>query len=445
LVYLFSKMNYIETVQYLFNQLPMFQRIGAAAYKAGLDNTKAMDLYFDHPHRKFKTIHVAGTNGKGSTSHSLAAVLQKAGYKTGLYTSPHLLDFRERIRVNGQMISEQFVINFVDLHKSFFEKLQPSFFELTVALAFEYFAHEQVDVAVIEVGMGGRLDSTNIISPLVSVITNISLDHTQFLGESLAKIAAEKGGIIKENIPVVIGQRHPETIPVFNLIAENLDAPLIQAEDIYTCNTSTMLPNGKQQFYIEKNAEPAYPGLASDLAGMVQRMNICTILITLDVLINKGLEITEEAILTGISETAKLTGLRGRWEMIHANPKIICDTGHNQDGISHTMQQLKHTPYRKLHMVFGMVSDKSPHAVLQLLPTDAIYYLTRASIPRAMPVDELEKCASAYLPNRHLYLTVKDALQAAMQEAQPNDVIFVGGSTFVVADALEYWENAKIK
>lgn len=438
-------MNYSETLAYLFSQLPMFQRIGAAAYKAGLDNTLALDAYFGHPHHTFKTIHVAGTNGKGSTSHSIAAVLQMAGYKTGLYTSPHLLDFRERIRINGEMISEAFVVDFVEKHRAFFEPLQASFFELTVAMAFDFFAKQHVDVAVVEVGMGGRLDSTNIIQPEVSVITNISFDHTQFLGNTLPLIAAEKGGIIKHDTPVVIGQYQPETMPVFLDIAKKQNAPIVCAEHTFQCHTSTLLPSGKQQFYVEKNGLNVYPGVVSDLAGMVQRKNICTVLQTLEILHENGLPIGEEAIYKGIAETASLTGLRGRWEVIHANPKIVCDTGHNKDGLEQTMLQLKNTPYRNLHMVFGMVNDKSPEAVLGLLPTDAQYYLTQASIPRAMPVDELNNHAQAYLPRIKTFGKVKEAVQAAIQAALPEDVIFIGGSTFVVADALEYWENVKNK
>jgi len=408
-------MTYQETLDYLYNSVPMFQRIGGAAYKEGLDNTQTLDEHFGHPHRQFRTIHVAGTNGKGSVSHTLAAVLQSAGYKTGLYTSPHLVDFRERIRINGKPISQEYVMDFVERERGFFEPLRPSFFELATAMAFRYFADEQVDVAVIEVGLGGRLDCTNIISPDLCIITNISFDHVQFLGDTLAKIASEKAGIIKPGIPVVIGETTPETKPVFMAKAEEVKAPI---------------------FLAEENDREDYPGVDFELKGIYQEKNKRTLFTALPLLKEAGYHIDEETVREGFAHVVELTGLMGRWQKLQDNPTLVCDTGHNVGGIQYVAQQLMQQKCRQLHIIIGMVNDKDISGVLALLPREAKYYFTQASVNRALPADKLYELATEAGLHGEAYPDVKSALDAAMKESLPEDFIFVGGSNFIVADLL---------
>ena len=364
-------MNYQDTLEYLYNSAPMFQQVGAGAYKEGLENTRALDAHFRHPHEHFRSLHIAGTNGKGSCSHTLAAILQSAGYRVGLYTSPHLVDFRERIRVNGQPISEDYVIRFVEEERAFFEPLSPSFFELTTAMAFKYFADEKVDVAVVEVGLGGRLDCTNIIHPDLCIITNISLDHTQFLGHTLAQIAGEKAGIIKPGIPIVIGETTPETRPVFYQKAQEEGAPIHWAE--------------------EEGHENDYPGLSFELKGLYQEKNRRTLLTALPILKEIGYRLTENDIRQGFAHVVELTGLMGRWQKLQDSPTLICDTGHNTGGIAYIAQQLRAQPCHRLHIVLGMVNDKDIRGVLALLPHEADYYFTQASVKRALPADELAR------------------------------------------------------
>jgi len=408
-------MTYQETLDYLYNSVPMFQRIGGAAYKEGLDNTQTLDEHFGHPHRQFRTIHVAGTNGKGSVSHTLAAVLQSAGYKTGLYTSPHLVDFRERIRINGKPISQEYVMDFVERERGFFEPLRPSFFELATAMAFRYFADEQVDVAVIEVGLGGRLDCTNIISPDLCIITNISFDHVQFLGDTLAKIASEKAGIIKPGIPVVIGETTPETKPVFMAKAEEVKAPI---------------------FLAEENDREDYPGVDFELKGIYQEKNKRTLFTALPLLKEAGYHIDEETVREGFAHVVELTGLMGRWQKLQDNPTLVCDTGHNVGGIQYVAQQLMQQKCRQLHIIIGMVNDKDISGVLALLPREAKYYFTQASVNRALPADKLYELATEAGLHGEAYPDVKSALDTAMKESLPEDFIFVGGSNFIVADLL---------
>ncbi|HAN17962.1 MAG: dihydrofolate synthase [Bacteroidetes bacterium GWC2_33_15] len=429
-------MNYKETLEWLFSQLPMYQRIGQAAYKADLTNTIELDSYFNHPHTQFKSIHVAGTNGKGSVSHMLASVLQASGYKVGLYTSPHLKDFRERIKINGVMIPESFVTEFVTHHKQKFEELKPSFFEMSVAMAFDYFEKSNIDLAVVEVGMGGRLDSTNIIQPEVSVITNIGFDHTQFLGKTLREIAGEKAGIIKTGIPVVIGETHAETEPVFRKVATDKYSRIEFADQYYKTEYSMQTVNFKQVFNISKNGKNFYTDLKVDLLGLYQRKNILTVLRTIDLFIEKGFNIDLQSIYSGMENAAYSTGLMGRWQVINQNPLIVCDTGHNFEGISYVVEQIKNTPYKKLHIVFGVVEDKSIDKILEILPEDATYYFTQASIPRALNHEILKQKAEKYKLFGNSYPLVKLAIENAKINAGANDLIFIGGSTFVVADAL---------
>ncbi|MBW9201555.1 bifunctional folylpolyglutamate synthase/dihydrofolate synthase [Bacteroidales bacterium SW292] len=409
-------MNYQDTLEYLYNSAPMFQQVGAGAYKEGLENTRALDAHFRHPHEHFRSLHIAGTNGKGSCSHTLAAILQSAGYRVGLYTSPHLVDFRERIRVNGQPISEDYVIRFVEEERAFFEPLSPSFFELTTAMAFKYFADEKVDVAVVEVGLGGRLDCTNIIHPDLCIITNISLDHTQFLGHTLAQIAGEKAGIIKPGIPVVIGETTPETRPVFCQKAQEEGAPIHWAE--------------------EEGHENDYPGLSFELKGLYQEKNRRTLLTALPILKEIGYRLTENDIRQGFAHVVELTGLMGRWQKLQNSPTLICDTGHNTGGIAYIAQQLRAQPCHRLHIVLGMVNDKDIRGVLALLPHEADYYFTQASVKRALPADELARLGTEAGLKGEAFANVPAAVRAAQKRSLPEDFIFVGGSTFVVADLL---------
>ncbi len=429
-------MNYQQTLDYLFSQLPMYQRVGKMAYKANLDNTLALDKHFNHPHTRYKTIHVAGTNGKGSTSHMLASVLMEAGYRVGLYTSPHIKSFTERIRVNGQPVSEEFVVQFTAHHKQLFEDIKPSFFEMTVAMAFEYFSAQHVEVAVIETGLGGRLDSTNIISPIVSIITNIGLDHTDLLGATLQLIATEKAGIIKKDTPIIIGQTQPETEEIFRTKALELNAPILFADKIYQAIKKEPTEEHKQHLLVRKNGITVYNNLQLDLLGQYQTRNVPGVLAAIDTLNEKGFGISQEHILNGLSNAAQTTGLMGRWHIIGTDPLTICDTAHNVEGIELVVEQIALTGYEQLHFVLGMVSDKSIDKVLSILPKNAYYYFTKASIPRAMDQNELAKNAKAHGLQGTAYPTVKEAVSAAKANAHANDLIFIGGSTFTVADSL---------
>ncbi|SNR63042.1 bifunctional folylpolyglutamate synthase/dihydrofolate synthase [Lutibacter flavus] len=405
-------MNYTNTLDWMFSQLPMYQRQGKTAFKKDLTNSLALSKHLNYPEQNFKTIHVAGTNGKGSTSHMIASVLQEAGYKVGLYTSPHLKDFRERIKVNGELIRKIDVINFIKKNKSFLEAHNFSFFEMTVGLAFDCFAKQNVDVAIIEVGLGGRLDSTNIISPEVSVITNIGLDHTQFLGETLAEIAFEKAGIIKENIPVIIGEYQEEIFSVFEKIAKEKEAPL---------------------FLASKNVNENY---LSDLKGSYQINNIKTAIETFKILKTKAFNISQEHIINGLQHVVKNTGLLGRWQILKNEPKVICDTGHNKEGLKYVLDQLRKEKYNKLHFVFGVVNDKDLTTILPLFPKEAIYYFCKPNIPRGLDALELKKKCFEFGLEGKVYNSVKDAYKYALKNSLENDVIFIGGSTFVVAEVV---------
>lgn len=430
-------MNYQKTLNYLYNSAPLFQNIGQGAYKEGLENTLKLDEYFKSPHKKFKTIHIAGTNGKGSCSHTIASILQSAGYKTGLYTSPHLIDFSERIRVNGKPIDQQFVVDFVREHKHFFEPLHPSFFELTTAMAFLYFAEQQVDVAVIEVGLGGRLDCTNIITPDLSVITNISFDHIQFLGNTLADIAREKAGIIKHNIPVVIGETTEETLPVFQNKANSESADIRFAEkENHILNAERDTSTGGYIYQTDR-----YKDLKGELGGLCQTKNTNTILTAIEVLLEKGYKISENDIRKGFGNVCELTGLMGRWQKIESNPTIICDTGHNIGGIKYIAEQLSEMEYTNLHIIMGMVNDKDINGVLELLPKNAIYYFTQASVKRALPAEEVKRLANIHGLSGKSYPSVETALEEAKKKAEKNDLIFIGGSSFIVADLLTFYKK----
>jgi dihydrofolate synthase / folylpolyglutamate synthase len=404
-------MNYQETTNWMFNQLPMYQLQGASAYKEDLTNIRLLAAHLGNPQNRLKCIHVAGTNGKGSTSHMLSSILEEAGYKVGLYTSPHLKDFRERIKVNGKEISEDFVLEFIAKHKDFFEANDMSFFEMSVGLAFDYFASEQVDIAVIEVGLGGRLDATNIITPLVSVITNIGLDHTQFLGNTLEAIAGEKAGIIKPNVPVVIGEYTDETKPVFLAKAEENNAPISFASDLI------------DQIYL------------SDLIGDYQFTNKKTVQQTIAILNNQtDFKISTEQLKEGLLHVVKNTGLQGRWQQLGENPKIICDTAHNKHGLTVVMNQLQNEKYEKLHIVLGVVNDKDLDAILPLFPKEAYYYFCSPNSSRGLPAETLKNAAEKFSLKGEKYDSVEIAFAEAKRNASENDFIYVGGSTFVVAE-----------
>lgn len=423
-------MSFEETTEFLFNQVPVFQHSGASAYKPGLANTEALDNYFNHPHHSFKTIHVGGTNGKGSTSHTLAAILQEAGYKVGLYTSPHLVDFRERIRVNGQMLPKQYVIEFVANHYSNIEHIHPSFFELTMMMAFCYFREAKVDVAIIEVGLGGRLDSTNILTPELSVITNISFDHVQFLGNSLPEIAAEKAGIMKTGIPVIIGEAVGEVKEVFKQKAIEQNSPLYFAEESGILSKAEQTPQGE---WLYQTA--LYPDLIGELGGECQQKNALTILTTLSLL--KNFNIPKEAVYKGFKNVTELTGLQGRWQKIKNIPLTYCDTAHNKGGIEYIVNQLSKQKYKKLRIVLGMANDKDITGILALLPKKAHYYFTKASVNRAMEADQLKSLAQDAALKGEAFPTVESAYKAALNESDANDFIFIGGSNFVIADLLQ--------
>lgn len=434
-------MTYDETIQYLFNSAPLFQHVGGAAYKEGLSTTHILDAHFNHPHNQYKTIHIAGTNGKGSCAHTIAAILQHTGLKVGLYTSPHLVDFRERIRINGEMMPQQYVIDFVEKERSFFEPLHPSFFELTTALAFKYFAEQHVDVAVIEVGLGGRLDCTNIISPILSVITNISFDHTQFLGNTLAQIASEKAGIIKHKVPVIIGECNAETRSVFEHKAHEVEAPILFAEDNKEVLSSEFsdLYGHKLRHYTTRSFGDIY----GELTGECQIKNANTILCALHSL-SKIYSVTHEDITYAFEHVCEMTGLRGRWQILQEHPTIICDTGHNTGGwqyLAHQLAQIA-TSGNKLHIVFGMASDKDIERVMSTLPHEACYYWTKASVKRATSEQTIANIATKYDLHGKTYSNVAEAYEAAVNNASTNDYIYVGGSSFIVADLLRYKQTA---
>lgn len=435
---------YTQATEYLFSQLPMFSRIGAPAYKPGLDTSIALDNFFGNPHRNYKTIHIAGTNGKGSTSHSLAAILQSSGYKVGLYTSPHLIDFRERMRINGEMISKEEVIEFVDRWKASGYEGNPSFFELTMIMAFDWFANNNIDIAVIEVGMGGRLDSTNIITPIGCIITNISPDHTQFLGDTLVKIAGEKAGIIKTGVPVVIGEATGEVRTVFENKALEMNAPICFAEDTPLLKSSVInISGGRDCIILPRNYDNTkdYPlSFHTTLSGDYQQKNINTVLESIRMLRDQGLRISAEAIVTGMENVEKLTGLKGRWMITSSDPTVVCDTAHNIAGITYAMSQFNRLATIRggiKRLVIGFVSDKDVEHIVDLLPRDAKYYTTRASVPRAMPAEDLHKILQNSGLDSEVYPKgIKEAFTAAFTDSEPSDTIYVGGSTFIVADYL---------
>ena len=432
--------TYSEVLDYLYKRLPIFQRVGSIAYKGGLDNIIKLCNALDNPQNKFPVIHIAGTNGKGSTSHYLASVLQSAGYKNvGLHTSPHLKDFRERIKIGGIPMPEQDVIDFTKAYKQLIEQMDCSFFELSVAMAFWYFAKEKCEIAIIETGLGGRLDSTNIVEPVVSVITNISYDHVALLGDTLPKIAAEKAGIIKPGKPVVIGETQEETKAVFVNKANESHSPIRFADAIYSiANVHTSAKNNKPYLVMDilKEGKTCLTELHSELNGFYQQKNICTVLATIDVLNEAGYKISTTNIQDGIANVVKQTGLLGRWQTVSNNPLTIADTGHNEAGIKEVIHQLSTVKYKHLHFVIGMVNDKEPDKVLSLLPKDATYYFCKANIPRALNEKELAIAAAKYKLKGEHYTSVKEALHAAQKSAAKDDLVFVGGSTFIVAEAI---------
>lgn len=427
-------MNYQETLDYLYAQLPMFHRVGAQAYKPSLDNTLKLSEALGNPHKKFKSIHIAGTNGKGSTSHLMASICQAAGYKTGLYTSPHLVDFRERIRINAEMIPQENVVTFIESNKKIIEEIQPSFFELCVVMAFDYFAKEKVNIAVIEVGMGGRLDSTNIIHPILSIITNISYDHMQFLGDTLPKIAKEKAGIIKEKTPVIISQKQEECAEVFLEIAKENNAEIIFSSDLLQVKDledsdlnilSMDVQSGIKNYHLE-----------TTLTGKYQLKNILGVVAAYEKLNENNFYISEQALIEGVLKVKEFTGLRGRWEILSKEPLTIADTGHNEDGIQQIISQISNLEYDRLHWVWGMVNDKDPAKVFKLLPKHANYYFCSPNIPRGLDAESCKVKAAEYEIYGEAYPSVKEAFEAARSIARSNDLILIGGSTFVVAEVL---------
>ena len=424
----FMASEYQQTITYLYENLPMFQRVGAVAYKADLTNTLALCEVLGNPQHKFKSIHVAGTNGKGSTSHMLASVLQSAGYETGLYTSPHLKEFTERIRINGEEVSQQFVVDFVNRIKPHIDRIRPSFFEITTVMAFDYFASRKVDVAVIEVGLGGRLDCTNVITPELSVITNISFDHKDILGDTLEKIAVEKAGIIKDNVPVVISQRQQEVEKVFIDKAAKHHAPLYFASDMFVATVSNSL------FEVSKNKTVYLSKLKLPLKGNYQVRNLPGVVQAIELLINAGFVISDANLRSGLENTVTQTGLKGRWQQLGEKPMIICDTGHNADGIKEIVSQIMQQKFANLFMVWGMVKDKEPDEVLKLLPREGYYYFCQAAIPRAMDASQLMQSAAHFGLRGEVVADVNKALAKAKAMAGGDDFIFVGGSTFVVAE-----------
>ena len=429
--------NYQDIVHYLFTSLPVFQHSGGTAYKPGLQTISELDDFYGNPHRKYKTIHIAGTNGKGSVSHMLAAILQGAGYRTGLFTSPHLLDFRERIRINGKMISENEVVEFVERSRAMFDRVQPSFFEMTTAMAFAHFARHAVDYAIIETGMGGRLDATNIITPIMSVITNISMDHAQFLGKNPVAIAAEKAGIIKPGVPVVIGETQPGPALVFEDRARDAGCHIVFADQRAKVSRSYQTANG-QAIYMEQYGKEGTVPVIIDLFGDYQQKNLNTALIALQCMRHFAkVEILSDSILPSLAHAAKTTGLRGRWQTIRKKPLVVCDIAHNTAGWTFIRQQIDRCTYRRLHMVLGFVNDKDLSGILELMPRNAVYYFTKASIPRALEENELMNVAARYTLQGNAYSRVADAIEDALRNAAEDDMIYIGGSTFVVSEALK--------
>ncbi len=422
-------MTYKEAQEYIEASIPMFHDVGAKAYKEGLGDILELDSHLGHPHLKYKTIHVAGTNGKGSTCSMLTSILQASGYRVGLFTSPHIKDFRERIRVNSQVISKKFISCFIEKERSFIDSIHPSFFELTTALALKYFEYKKVDIAVIEVGLGGRLDSTNIITPILSIITNISLDHTQFLGETLEKIAREKAGIIKPNVPVVIGETQTETEGVFLSKAKECSSSIFFAQKSSEARDFKILPQRGLSF-----KSPSFGPLETDLGGLYQEKNINTVLSAIKILQTLGLKISKEHIKDGLKEVGKSTGFMGRWQKISSFPTVVCDTGHNPGGWQYIVKQLKTQPCKNLRIVFGMVSDKDYALVMKQLPKKAIYYFAKSSSKRSIPEETLQTLAKSLGLTSYSFPSVKKAFLRAKKDAQKDDFIFVGGSTFVVAD-----------
>lgn len=435
----FELMNYNETIQYLYDRLPVFHFSGANAYKPGLENTIRLMDSLNHPYRKYKTIHVAGTNGKGSVSHFLSAILQSAGYKVGLYTSPHLVDFGERIRIDGQMIDKEYVVKFVENNKLNFDTIQPSFFEATMAMAFNYFADCQVDVAVIEVGLGGRLDSTNIITPELSIITNISFDHVEFLGDTIEKIATEKAGIIKKNVPVIIGESTAESKAVFVKIASVNNSNIYFAE-----NEISIIPiettNLKMKVLVNESTD-----YKVGLTGTYQLKNIATVLKSVEVLQKSGFRISENNIATGLENVIDLTGFMGRWQCFGTEPPLFVDTAHNFAGINELVNHINTLEYNNLHLIFGMVNDKDISKILQILPVSATYYFTNANIARALPAADLQQMAQLIGLKGEAYKSVENAVEAALQAAEINDFILVFGSNFVVGEAIVAIKKANRK
>ncbi len=422
-------MTYEETIEYLYNSVPMFQKVGSVAYKEGLYNTNVLDEHFGHPHKSYKTIHIAGTNGKGSCSHLIASVLQAAGFKVGLYTSPHLKDFRERIKVNGQCISEKYVVDFINAERCFFEPLHPSFFELTTALAFKYFEEQKIDIAVIEVGLGGRLDCTNIIQPVLSVITNISFDHTQFLGNTLSKIAGEKAGIIKHGIPVVIGETTDETRQVFKDKADEEGSRIVFAEDEKEVVSSRILPNGDIEYMTR-----SFGIVVGELGGIYQVKNTNTVLCALKRLQESGICIDLKHVKDGFKTVVNRTGLLGRWQKIQQNPTVICDTGHNVGGWKYLSEQLKMQKCKCMRIVFGMVDDKDFKTVIRMLPANAVYYFTKAKTKRAINEQILMNTGKELGLNVRCFPDVRSAYIQAISDSDNEDFVFVGGSSYIVAD-----------
>jgi dihydrofolate synthase/folylpolyglutamate synthase len=433
-------MNYRQTMDYLFARLPMFHRVGAAAYRVDLTNTIALCKILGNPENNFKSVHIAGTNGKGSTSHLVAACLQSAGYKTGLFTSPHLKDFRERIRIDGKKIPKSYVSDFVTHYKRDFDFIKPSFFEYTAVMAFNYFAEENVDVAVIETGMGGRLDSTNVITPLACIITNISKDHTAFLGNTLHEIAGEKAGIIKPGIPVVIGETQAETSVAFISKANEMKAPILFADQNYKLrlhrDSISIMEDGVPVKRASISSSRDGVPVKCPLRGSYQHKNFITAYQALMLLKDLGFSITETDIKNGFKNVVRITGLQGRWQKINSNPKAICDVGHNEAGIGYILEQLKDEEFEKLHWVFGLVNDKDAESIMKMMPVNAVYYFCKADIPRGLDVDELKKKADSFGLKGRIYTSVNNAYQAALEGAGANDLVFVGGSTFIVAEVL---------
>lgn len=427
-------MTWKETLNYLNSALPMFQRVGPAAYKANLENTYAICKLIVNPETSFKSIHIAGTNGKGSTSHALASILQEAGYKTGLYTSPHLKDFRERIRINGRKIRKQEIIDFIATYKPYFEQIKPSFFEMSVGLAFDYFRKNKVDIAVIETGLGGRLDSTNVITPILSIITNIGHDHMNLLGDTLQKIAAEKAGIIKPGVPVIIGETQKETKNIFINTARKCNAPILFADKQITVNHVKSIKTGFLSMDIENNKKLLFNDLRIDLTGLYQVKNIKAVILARDILQNNGFVLSAHDTRNGLKQIKSSTGLKGRWQVIAKQPLTIADTGHNPEGIKEILRQIRGISYKNLHIVLGFVNDKEIDKILQLLPVDAVYYFCQANIPRAMEAPLLAEKAFRFKLIGKVIPNVKRALKSARKNAGKHDLIFVGGSTFVVAE-----------